>query len=141
SVFVGEESAVLGVILFGDHGDGVALTFILALEIDGVVTPVGAAGHALGEGSGAGQIGERGGVLLVTLLIKSLRAHDDAQVAKGVGLGVGVCRVSGKFRLISWSRRHRWRSGRLRGLSLRGRGLPRLCRFGLRCGSYGDCEK
>src|SRR5258706_10619237 len=110
AIVFGVEGAVLGIELFGGHGENEAV--FLAFKAGGVVAAVGI-DHALGERAGVDEFGERSGEVAVLLVELALGAENDAHVGESGGFRVGAGGVAGEFRLV----------GGGRGLSGRGRNL------------------
>src|SRR5208282_3788059 len=111
------ERAVLGVEVLRRHGQDEAI--LLAFEAGGIVAAVGV-DHALGEGAGVHQFGERSCEVSVLLFETVLGAQNYAHVGEGGGFGVGAGGVAGELWLIdgggslswSWSRsEHNSRDG------------------------------
>src|SRR5580658_2898856 len=100
AVVFGVEGAVLGVDLFGRHGEDKAV--FLALEVGGVVAAVGV-DHALGERSGVDEFGERSGKVVVLLVELVLGADYDPHVGQSGRFGIGAGGVSVEFRLVGRS--------------------------------------
>ena len=88
---------MLGVELFWRHGEDEAV--VLAFESGGVVAAVGI-DHALGEGAGVDEFGERRGVVVVLLVELALGAENDAHVGEGGEFGVRAGGVAGEFLLV-----------------------------------------
>src|SRR5271169_3863223 len=79
AVVFGVEGAVLGVELFGGHGEDEAV--FLALESGSVITAVGV-DHAFGERAGVYEFSQRRGVVAVLLVELALGTEDDANVGE-----------------------------------------------------------
>src|SRR5258706_8972829 len=101
AIVFGVEGAVLGIELFGGHGENEAV--FLAFKAGGVVAAVGI-DHALGERAGADEFGERSGEVAVLLVELALGAENDAHVGESGGLRAGAGGVPWGVRLVRGGR-------------------------------------
>jgi hypothetical protein len=82
SVVLGVDGAVLGVELFGRHGESEAI--FLALEADGVIAAIGI-DHTLSEGAGVDEFRQGRGEVVILLVELALGPQDSTHVAQGGG--------------------------------------------------------
>ena len=91
------ERTVLCVEILRGHRKDVAVLF--ALEARCVVASIGV-NHALGEGAGMHELGERGSEVVVSSFELALSANHDVQVSERGEFGVGTGRIAAEFGLV-----------------------------------------
>src|SRR5579859_590790 len=87
AVFGAVKRTVLGIQIFGGHGQHVAI--FLSFEADGIVAALGT-DHALRERAGMDEFAKAGGIVSILLVEQFLGANNDAHVRQSLEFGVGT---------------------------------------------------